>query len=50
MQTFAPGGATWQWSTTGLAPGVYHVHVWANNQGADLSTFETFGSATFTLT
>jgi hypothetical protein len=50
MQTFAPGGATWQWSTTGLAPGVYHVHVWANNQGADASTFETFGSATFTLT
>jgi hypothetical protein len=50
MQGFTPGVTTWQWNTTGLAPGVYHVHVWANNQGADTSTFETFGSFDFTLT
>jgi cell wall-associated protease len=40
---------TWMWSTTSLPKGTYTVHVWANNQGADTSTFETYGSATYTL-
>jgi spore germination protein YaaH len=49
MQAFS-AGATWQWSTGGLARGVYHIHVWANNQGAGTSMFQTYGSATYTLT
>ncbi len=43
-------GTTWLWNTTSLPKGTYNVHVWANNQGADTSTYETFGTATFTLT
>jgi hypothetical protein len=49
VQTFGPG-TTWQWSTANLPKGTYNVHVWANQQGADTSTWETYGSATFTLT
>jgi len=37
------------WDTTGLAPGVYTVHAWANQVGAS-STLETYGSSTVTLT
>jgi hypothetical protein len=50
MQNFNPGGAVWQWDTTGLPKGNYVIHVWANNQGADLTTPETYGTATYTLT
>ena len=35
--------------TTGLPKGNYVIHVWANNQGADTSTYETYGTATFSL-
>jgi len=42
--------ATWSWNSTGWAKGAYTVHVWANQQGADMSTYEAIGSATFTLT
>ena len=42
-------GTMWTWTTTGLVKGVYHVHVWANQQGADTSIYEAFGSATYTL-
>jgi acid phosphatase len=47
-----PFGAanSWHWDTTGWAPGSYAVHVWANNQGADTSSWEAYGSATYTLT
>jgi len=47
-----PFGASnsWAWNTTGWAKGTYTLHVWANEQGADTTTFETIGSATFTLT
>jgi hypothetical protein len=41
------GGATWSWSTTGLSPGTYTVHVWVNTQG---SGYDTVGSSTITLT
>jgi hypothetical protein len=42
-------GTTWQWTTANLPKGTYTVHVWANNQGADTSTYEAVGSATFIL-
>jgi hypothetical protein len=49
VQSFG-GSSTWQWDTTGWARGTYTVHVWANNLGADTSTWEAYGSATWTLT
>ncbi len=44
------GGAAYTWDTTGLAPGTYTVHVWANNQGDSTATWEAYGSDTVTLT
>jgi len=41
--------ASWLWSTTGLPKGTYTLHVWTNQQGASTATFETIGSASFTL-
>jgi hypothetical protein len=41
---------TWTWSSSGYAAGMYTIHVWANNQGADMSTFEANGGPNFTLT
>jgi hypothetical protein len=50
MQGFSATN-TWTFdTTTGYAKGVYHVHVWANQQGAYTSTFETYGASTRTLT
>ena len=43
-------GTTWRWMSTGWTRGVYHIHVWANQQGADISKWEAYGSATYTLT
>jgi hypothetical protein len=43
------GAATWTWSTAGFPKGTYVVHVWANNQGADTKTWESYGSATYKL-
>ena len=48
-QAFALG-KTWSWDSTGWARGVYHIHVWANQQGADTSSWEAYGAATYTLT
>jgi polyvinyl alcohol dehydrogenase (cytochrome) len=42
--------ATWDWSTSGLRPGTYTVHVWANQQGHQTKTYEGLGSSTVTLT
>jgi photosystem II stability/assembly factor-like uncharacterized protein len=42
--------ATFNWDTTGLAPGTYSVHVWANQAGHSTSTFEAFGTDAVTLT
>jgi hypothetical protein len=47
MQVF--GGNTWTWSNVGWPKGVYHVHVWANQQGADTTSFEVYASSTLTL-
>jgi hypothetical protein len=44
------GSATFNWNTSGLGPGTYVVHVWANQQGASTATLESFGSASVTLT
>jgi hypothetical protein len=45
------GGPTWTWTTTpGYSKGTYHVHVWANQQGAYTGAYEVFGSSTRTLT
>jgi len=41
------GGPTFNWDTTGLAPGVYVVHAWASAAGAG---HDSIGSATVTLT
>jgi hypothetical protein len=41
--------ATWQWNSAGWAKGTYTIHVWTNEQGADLSTYEAIGSATYSL-
>jgi polyvinyl alcohol dehydrogenase (cytochrome) len=41
------GGPAFNWSTTGLTPGSYTVHVWVNRAG---NSYETVGSATATLT
>jgi hypothetical protein len=49
VQAFSTSN-TWTWNTTGWAAGTYNIHVWANEQGADLSTWESYGSATVTLT
>jgi hypothetical protein len=44
------GGPTWTWKTgSTYAKGTYHIHVWANQQGAYTGAFETFGSSTYTL-
>jgi hypothetical protein len=41
------GGPTFAWTTAGLAPGTYTVHVWVNTQG---NSYDTIGSSTVTLT
>jgi hypothetical protein len=41
---------TWTWDTSGLAPGVYQVHVWANNAGDSTAKWEVYASSTVTLT
>jgi hypothetical protein len=49
MQAFGSSG-TWTWNTAGWAKGKYTLHVWANQQGASASTYETIGSATYSVT
>lgn len=44
------GGPSFSWSTTGLAPGTYGVHVWANQIGHSIASYEAFGATTVTLT
>jgi hypothetical protein len=39
------GGAPFTWNTTGLSPGVYTMHAWANQQGA-APTLEVYGTST----
>ena len=49
MQPFSTT-PTWTWTNVGWPKGVYHIHVWANLQGAYTGTFETYASSTYTLT
>jgi plastocyanin len=49
MQSFSTSN-TLVWNTAGWPKGVYNIRVWANQQGADLSTWEGNGAATITLT
>lgn len=44
------GGTTFAWSTGGLAPGAYTVHVWANQAGDATSKWEAYATSTVTLT
>jgi len=44
------GGDTFNWNTSGLSPGTYSVHVWANEQGASTKTWQAYGASTVTLT
>jgi hypothetical protein len=44
------GGPGFSWNTSGLAAGIYVVHVWANQQGDPTGSWEAYGSATVTLT
>jgi outer membrane protein assembly factor BamB len=48
-QTFRPS-AIWNWDTAPYPTGTYNVHVWANQSGGDMSTWQAFGPATYTLT
>ena len=41
---------SWSWSSSGLVPGTYTVHVWANQYGDPTATYEAYGSSTITLT
>jgi N-acetyl-anhydromuramyl-L-alanine amidase AmpD len=41
---------TWGWSTVGLRPGKYTVHVWANQAGDQTAALESVASSTVTLT
>ena len=40
---------TWAWNTSGLAPGTYTVHVWANQVGDSTALGEAIGSSSVTL-
>ena len=44
------GGDSWTWNTVGWPKGVYHIHAWANQQGAYTGAFETYGTSTYKLT
>jgi hypothetical protein len=42
--------ASWTWSNTGWGKGTYKVHVWINEPGSSLSTYQSLGESTYTLT
>ena len=42
------GAGSWTWNTSGLAPGVYGVGVWARNSGSP-SSYEAYWLGTYTL-
>jgi len=42
--------ANWSWSTAGLRPGSYIVHLWANQTGHSTSALEAMGQSTVKLT
>jgi Fibronectin type III domain len=44
------GGPTFDWTTTGLAPGSYRVHAWVAQSGHSTSGWEVYAAADVTLT
>jgi hypothetical protein len=48
MRPYSTNG-TWSWNSAGWPRGSYTIHVWANQQGADLSTYEAIGTAGYSL-
>src|SRR6202158_5492516 len=42
------GVASWLWNTTGLAPGVYELGVWARQPGST-SAYDAYGFTTFAI-
>jgi len=47
--TFYSTSATWTWNTTGWPKGTYTIHVWANQSGGDMSTYQTVGGGTYSV-
>jgi hypothetical protein len=42
------GGASWSWSTAGLASGTYQVGVWARQAGST-NSYDAYFIGTYTL-
>lgn len=42
------GGNVWTWDTTGLAPGIYQLGVWARQRGS-ANEYDAYGFTTYTL-
>jgi cell wall-associated protease len=49
MQAFG-AAASWQWTSATWAKGNYTIHVWANQSGANSTTHQAIGSASYTIT
>jgi hypothetical protein len=45
---YSYGGATWTWNTTGRAPGIYQVQVWARQKGSG-NAADAYAITTYTL-
>jgi len=43
------GGSIWTWDTSGYAPGMYEVSVWANRTGGDTSTYQAFAELNYSV-
>ncbi len=43
------GSATFTWDTTGLAPGVYELGVWAKDATSPTSTYDVSGTASYSI-
>jgi hypothetical protein len=42
--------ATWTWDTAAYSAGNYTVHVWVDQSGGNLKTWQVYGSAAYSLT
>ena len=43
------GGNTWTWNNAGWGKGTYHLHVWANQQGAYQGRYQVYAPGSYTL-
>jgi hypothetical protein len=48
LQAFSSGNS-WLWNTTGYPKGAYVVHIWANEDGSNYSTWQAYGTSNWTL-